>query len=41
MVMDYNQRKQDVIRRIYGRMFVAHGLLGTADADDGDLSSPS
>jgi GrpB-like predicted nucleotidyltransferase (UPF0157 family) len=25
-VMDYNQRKQPVIREIYGRMFRAHGL---------------
>lgn len=26
-VMDYNARKQDVIREIYDRLFRAHGLL--------------
>jgi GrpB-like predicted nucleotidyltransferase (UPF0157 family) len=41
VVMEYNERKQEVIRQIYARMFAAHGLLGTAGPDDGDLSSPS
>jgi GrpB-like predicted nucleotidyltransferase (UPF0157 family) len=41
VVMDYNQRKQEAIRRIYARMFAAHGLLGTVDPGDRDLSSPS
>jgi GrpB-like predicted nucleotidyltransferase (UPF0157 family) len=41
LVMDYNQRKQPVIREIYACMFAAHGLLGADRLDDGDLSSPS
>jgi GrpB-like predicted nucleotidyltransferase (UPF0157 family) len=41
LVMDYNQRKQPIIREIYARMFAAHGLLGSAGTDDGVVSSPS
>lgn len=28
-VMDYNQRKEPIIRDIYDRMFLSHGLRGT------------
>jgi hypothetical protein len=41
LVMDYNQRKQPIIREIYARMFPAHGLLGSTGTDDGVVSSPS
>lgn len=41
LVMDYNLRKQPIIREIYARMFAAHGLLGSAGSDGGVVSSPS